>query len=51
MENLDMFFYKDRYICYNEYKNLCEKNNLEINDDILNERNNNFIDRKLIEYK
>ncbi len=46
-----MFINEDRYIGYNEYKNLCEKNNLEINEDILNERNSKFVDRKLIEYK
>ena len=51
MGKLDMFFNKDRYIGYNEYKNFCEENNLEINEDVLNERDNKFIDRKLIEYK
>lgn len=51
MERLDKFFNEDRYICYNEYKNFCEENNLEINENILNERNNNFINRKLVEYK
>lgn len=51
MENLNIFLNKDKYFDYNEYKDFCEKNDLEINEDILNERNNKFVDKKLIEYK
>lgn len=51
MDNLDVFLDEDRYISYNDYKNFCEKNNLEVNEDLLNERNSDFVERKLIEYK
>lgn len=47
MDNLD----EDRYISYNDYKNFCVKNNLEVNEDLLNERNSDFVERKLVEYK
>lgn len=51
MDNLDVFLDEDRYISYNDYKNFCEKNNLEVNEDLLNERNSDFVERKLVEYK
>lgn len=51
MDNLDVFLDEDRYISYNDYKNFCVKNDLEINEDLLNERNSDFVERKLVEYK
>lgn len=51
MEKLREFLNKDRYIGYTEYKNFCEKNNLQINEDLLNKKNNDFVEEKLIEYK
>lgn len=51
MEKLDVFLNEDKYIGYNEYKHFCEKNNLEINEDLLNEKNNKFLQEKLTEYK
>ena len=51
MDNLDVFLDEDRYISYNDYKNFCVKNNLEVNEDLLNERNSDFVERKLVEYK
>lgn len=51
MDNLDVFLDEDRYISYNDYKNFCVKNDLEVNEDLLNERNSDFVERKLVEYK
>lgn len=51
MEKLDVFLNQDKYIGYNEYKNFCEKNNIDINEAVLNEKNDKFIQEKLIEYK
>lgn len=51
MEKLNAFLNENKYIGYNEYKNFCEKNNVEIEEDLLNERNNKFLQEKLIEYK
>ena len=51
MEKLKIFLNQDKYISYNEYKDFCEKNSLQINEEILNKRNNNFIQRKVIEKK
>lgn len=42
---------EDKYISYNEYERICEKYNIEKNEELLKERNNKFIQRKLIEYK
>ena len=51
MDNLDVFLDEDRYISYNDYKNFCVKNDLEVNEELLNERNSDFVERKLVEYK
>ena len=51
IEELSTILKEDKYIGYNEYKDLCEKNNLTVNEELLNTRNKEFIDRKLIEYK
>lgn len=51
MEKLNELLNSDKYIAYSEYKDFCEKNNFELNEDLLNIRNNQFIERKLIEYK
>ena len=44
MDNLDVFLDEDRYISYNDYKNFCVKNDLEVNEDLLNERNSDFVE-------
>lgn len=41
---------EDKYISYNEYKEFCKNNNIDINEKWLSERNNKFIHKKLIEY-
>ena len=41
----------NKYLSYNEYKKICEKNNIEIDEEILNETNRKFIESKLEEYK
>ena len=41
----------NKYLSYNEYKKICEENNIEINEEILNETNRKFIEAKLKEYK
>ena len=41
----------NKYLSYNEYKKICEKNNIQINEEILNETNRKFIELKLKEYK
>lgn len=51
MEKLEVFLNEDKYIGYNEYKNFCKKNNVEMNEYLLNERNNKYVKDKLIEYK
>ncbi len=51
MEKLDIFLNENKYIGYNEYNNFCKKNNLQINEKLLNERNNKFLEEKLKEYK
>ena len=51
MKNLNELFNQNKYISYIEFKNFCEKNNIVINDDLLNERNSKFINETLIEYK
>lgn len=51
MEELNKFLNQDKYISYNQYKEFCEKNNIEIDEKILNEKNNKFIQEKLIEHK
>ena len=40
-----------RYISYNEYKKYCIENNIECDEKILEEKNDEFIDKKLTEYK
>lgn len=32
MEKLKIFLNQDKYISYNEYKDFCEKNSLQINE-------------------
>ncbi len=44
-------FNEDRYISYNEYKNFCVENNIQFNEKILKEKNDKFINKKLIDYK
>ena len=51
MEKLKTFFNAGKYISYNQYKEFCARNNLEINEELLNERNSKFINEKLIAYK
>ena len=41
----------NKYLSYNEYKKICEKNNIEMNEEILNETNRKFIEAKLKEYR
>ena len=41
----------NKYLSYNEYKKICEKNNIQIDEEILNETNRKFIESKLKEYK
>ena len=51
MEELNKFLNQDKYISYNQYKQFCEKNNIEIKETTLNEKNNKFIQQKLKEHK
>lgn len=51
MGKLDVFLNENRYIGYNEYKKFCEKNSININENLLNEKNNKFLKENLIEYK
>ena len=51
MEKLNEYLKEDKYISYNQYKEFTEKNNIKINEELLEQRNNEFIERKLIEYK
>ena len=51
MEDLNELFNKDKYVSYIEYKNFCEENNIIINEELLNKKNNQFINKKMIEYK
>lgn len=51
MEKINEILNADKYISYNEYKDFCEKNNIVANEEELNERNQKFIEEKLIEYK
>ena len=41
----------NKYLSYNEYKKICEENNIEMNEEILNETNRKFIEAKLKEYR
>lgn len=47
MEKLDA----EKYISSNEYKKFCEANKCELDDNLVNKHNENFIKRKLVEYK
>lgn len=51
MEEINKFLNQDKYISYNQYKQFCEKNNIEIKETTLNEKNNKFIQQKLKEHK
>ena len=51
MEQLNKILNSDRYITCSEYKKFCEENNIEINKELLEEKNKKFIDKKIIEYK
>ena len=51
MNKLDEIFNEDKYISFNSYTDFCRKNNFEIDEELLNEKNNEFIEKKLIEYK
>ena len=50
MDKEKAFLEQDKYIDYNEYLKFCEENSLNINDELINERNNKFIENKLEEY-
>lgn len=41
----------NKYISYNEYKNICEENNIELDENLLKQKNDEFVKEKLIEYK
>lgn len=51
MEKLKEILDGNKYISYNKYKEICKENNIEIDENILNETNKQFIEKKLIEYK
>ena len=51
MEKINELFNLDKYLTYKEYKDFCEKNKIELDENKLNKRNEQFIERKLIEYK
>lgn len=51
MEKLETLLNKDKYISYKEYEDFCRNNHIELNEKILNEINQKFIQKKLIEYK
>lgn len=51
MEDRDEIFNGEKYISYNEYRQYCEKNGKQLNETKLNEKNSEFINKKLIEYK
>lgn len=51
MEYIETLLNKEKYVSYNEYKEFCKKNNIDINEEFLNETNQKFIETKLIEYK
>lgn len=42
---------KEKYISYKEYQKFCRENNINFDEEYLNRCNNNFIDKKLKEYK
>ena len=42
---------EDKYVSFKEYKNYCKSNNIEFDENSLNERNDKFVEKKLIEYK
>lgn len=42
---------ENKYISYNEYENFCKSNNIEEDKDLLNRKNNKFIEEKLVEFK
>lgn len=48
---MEEYLNKDKYISYNDYIKFCKKNNIEINQENLSEKNNEFINKKLIEYE
>lgn len=50
MEELEMYFNDDKYISYNQYRKYCEENGIKINEELLNEKNEKFIKKKLLEY-
>ena len=51
MEKLEKILDGNEYISYSKYKKICEENNIEIEEKIINEKNEKFIEEKLIEYK
>lgn len=51
MENVKERVKADKYLTYNEYKKYCEENKIEVDEKQLNKINEEFIERKLIEYK
>ena len=51
MKNVKELYDLDKYITYKEYEDFCNENEIEVNEEELNKINEQFIDRKLIEYK
>lgn len=45
MNKLDEIFNEDKYISFNSYTDFCRKNNFEIDEELLNEKNNEFIEK------
>lgn len=41
----------EKYISYNEYKEVCEENNIELKEETLDSINSKFLENKLIQYK
>lgn len=51
MSELEKVLDGSKYISYNEYKNICEENNVKLDENLLIQKNDKFIKEKLIEYK
>ena len=51
MKNIKELYDLDKYITYKEYEDFCNENEIEVKEEELNKINEQFIDRKLVEYK
>lgn len=51
MEKSEELLNPEKYISYNEYKEICEENSIELDEEALNSINSKFIENKLIQYK